>query len=346
MNQIYFADAYEFQEKYEAGVINWWLIDEDGQDNDLFSELDRFDSFPSFNNLSFEDIMNKRFLKCKKSDNSLSFILKNDTYNENIINQNAACIRANNDKNYVNWEMNLSKTHEDSGDKTTCIDSIFKQESNILDNWDIQNQSNSFEEIVNHKEVIWSDQEESIVKEKTSSISHEFEEANEIEEVNSKILEAAKEINTDKIPFKRWGKNKDKLAFKMLQDIWKESSLDVEKFIKADESEIIDEYAQIFINELYSGIIEKIANEFGWVRRPIYLFHRFKKILSQASILSVREVKFLKQLLSNNSSQPIDYALIEFHFPCKSKSATLNIILYHKTTLILFDSFNYTIYIP
>ena len=344
MNQIYFADAYEFQEKYEAGVIKWWPIDEDCQDDDLFSELDHFGCFPSFNNLSFEDIISKRFLKCKNSDNSLSFILKNDTYNENIINQNAACIRANNEKIYENWEMNLSKTHEDSGDKTTCINSIFKQESYILDNWDIQNWSNSFEEIVNHKEVIWSNQEESIVEK--PRISHEFEEANEIEEVNSGILKAAKEINTDKIPFKRWGKNKDKLAFKMLQDIWKESGIDVEKFIKADESEIIDEYAQIFINELYSGIIEKIANEFGWMRRPIYLFHRFKKILSQASILSVREVKFLKQLLSDNSSQPIDYALIEFHFPCKSKSATLNIILHHRTAFIYFDSFNYTIYIP
>lgn len=127
-----------------------------------------------------------------------------------------------------------------------------------------------------------------------------------------------------KTSFRRWGKEKDKLAFKMLHSLWKESGINVDKFIKADESEIIDEYAEAFINnssnKQFSEIIERIAAEYNWIRKPIFLFHRFKKIYSLENNLSVREVKLLRKILMKSDCDNIDYESVMFHFPGKQLS--------------------------
>ena len=52
----------------------------------------------------------------------------------------------------------------------------------------------------------------------------------------------------NKTCFKRWGKNKDKLAFEMLKDLCKERGINVDQFMQVDVSEIIDECAETFAN--------------------------------------------------------------------------------------------------
>ena len=327
MNQTYFTNTFLFQEKYESGVEKWWLIDEDlNKDDDWFVGLERFNNFPSFNNLSFEDIIVQKFLNNDDSDDNSRRSFHNDMNKESLLIQDNEYLRVKNEKEFENLCQGLSKVNEISGDKTTHIESTLKQGSNVFEKWDIKNKI----EALNHEDTqnnFKLKDEESITEKKDSNSvlkKIEEEEKEEIFEINNDLERAVNEINPGKIPFRRWGKDKDKLAFKMLQDICKESEINFLQFIKVDESEIIDEYAQIFINEIYSNIIERIANEFGWMRRPIHLFYRFKKIFSQANSLSVREVKLLKQFIPQNSSQPIDYTLIKFHFPCKSESATPN----------------------
>ena len=52
----------------------------------------------------------------------------------------------------------------------------------------------------------------------------------------------------NKICFKRWGKDKDKLAFEMLQTLCSENSINVDQFMQVDVSEVIDECAETFAN--------------------------------------------------------------------------------------------------
>ena len=52
----------------------------------------------------------------------------------------------------------------------------------------------------------------------------------------------------NKTCFKRWGKDKDKLAFEMLQTLCSENSINVDQFMQVDVSEIIDECAEMFAN--------------------------------------------------------------------------------------------------
>ena len=98
------------------------------------------------------------------------------------------------------------------------------------------------------------------------------------------------------------------------------NGISINQFLNVDESEVIDEFSQIFTNELYSNIIQSIADQYMWMRKPIYLFHRFKKIYSLEDKLSFREVKLLKRLLIQSNSDPIDIESIMYHFPGKSIS--------------------------
>ena len=120
--------------------------------------------------------------------------------------------------------------------------------------------------------------------------------------------------------FKRWGKEKDKKAFDMLKKLCRINGISINQFLNVDESEVIDEFSQIFTNELYSNIIKPIVDQYMWIRKPIYLFYRFKKIYSLEDKLSFREIKLLKRLLIQSNSDPIDIDSIMYHFPGKSVS--------------------------
>ena len=336
MNQIYFSDTYMFQEKYELLADNWWLVDEDLlKDDSWFAGLNCFNNSPSLNNLSFEDIITQKFMRNNNLDDNLSLILNNEKDNESIHDEDLAWMNADKDENWAEnlnlWNVQIwTGNYQDPRDKTTQIDSIFKIETSKIFNWEIQDQFDIINEETKQKnstDVSYKDLLE--IKYLNSDIK-ESEENKKFTKRNVDVKNSTSKIYPVKLPFRRWGKDKDKLAFKMLQDMCKDSGISFEQFIKVEESEIIDEYAQIFTNELYSSIIERIANELGWMKRPIYLFHRFQKIHSQSDSLSIREVKFLKQLLADSSSDSIDYSLIEFHFPCKSKQVTLNKILNFK----------------
>ena len=328
-----------FQEKYELLADDWLLIDEDlPKDDSWFVGLSCFSNSPSLNNLSFEDIITQKFMRNNNLDDSLSLILNNGKDNESIPDEDLACMNDERGEKFDNWTkiLNLwnvqiwTGNYQDPRDKTTQIDSIFKLETTKIFNWEIQDQFDIINEETTQKDAIDVSYKDLLEIKNLNPEIKESEENKEFTKLNVDAENSTSNIYPVKFPFRRWGKNKDKLAFKMLQDMCKDSGINFEQFIKADESEVIDEYAQIFTNELYSCIIERIANELGWMKRPIYLFNRFQKIHSQTDCLSVREVKFLKQHLADSSSDSIDYSLIEFHLPCKSKQATLDKILNFK----------------
>ena len=106
--------------------------------------------------------------------------------------------------------------------------------------------------------------------------------------------------------FKRWRKQKDRKAFKMLQEIWSRRSYDLEKFITIDSSKVIDHIDKEFTCKEYSEVIGEIAFKLNWMRNPIYLLDRFKRIFQKYNKLSVRDIRFLKSLLKLNRRNDID----------------------------------------
>ena len=131
-------------------------------------------------------------------------------------------------------------------------------------------------------------------------------------------------LNENTRLFRRWGKEKDKKAFDMLKNLCQNNGLSVDQFLSADVAEVIDEFKRIFINKLYSNIIQSIAEQYSWMRKPIYLFHRLKKIYSSDNTFSFREIKLLKRLILKSNSDSDDIEGIMYHFPGKSESIIRN----------------------
>ena len=106
----------------------------------------------------------------------------------------------------------------------------------------------------------------------------------------------------------------------MLQTICQENDYNIDKFIMINEDKIINKESLEFTNEIYSSIVEGISTKFSWMRKPVHLFYRFKKIYSQQNKLSVREVRSLKKILIESIGRTISDEEIMFHFPGKTKS--------------------------
>ena len=124
-----------------------------------------------------------------------------------------------------------------------------------------------------------------------------------------------------KTSFTRWGKEKDKMAFKLLESMCQEKDLDITKFIQTKLSKVMNEKTQEFVSNHHKNIVEFIANKYNWVRKPVFLFQRFQKIHSLQNNFSIRELKFLKKILVQHKDNVNREKEFLFHFPGKSKEA-------------------------
>ena len=137
--------------------------------------------------------------------------------------------------------------------------------------------------------------------------------------INLKIRHLAN--SKTKPSFTRWGKEKDKLAFKLLELMCAENNLHISVFIQTKLSWVINEETNEFISTLHQNIIECIAMELNWKRKTAFLFKRFQNIYSHRNMFSSRELKLLKSILLRTKGYPNYEKDIKFHFPGKSEEA-------------------------
>ena len=124
-----------------------------------------------------------------------------------------------------------------------------------------------------------------------------------------------------KSTFTRWGKEKDKLAFKLLKSMCKEKDLDITKFIQTEVSKVMNLKTCEFVSNSHKIIVEFIASKYNWIRKPVFLFQRFQKVYSLQNTFSIRELKLLKKILIKSQGSSDWENVIMYHFPGKNKEA-------------------------
>ena len=264
MNQNHFTKDLLFNQNIDAQELNWRIMNASWDKEDYWlGVLDCFHNFPSFHNLSFDELVAHKFIvnEAQVSDFSLFDSIKVDE--ESSPNQNNQDIWAAKYSAGENRESNLTphsfekcfSIHKESEDKTTHVDSVIKH---------------SFQQELN--EGAWDSNKADTCVHGSSNTSRKHKSFNDLdfktnpnppwikneEEKIPVTNEDLKQISIgpsttrNKTSFKRWGKDKDKLAFEMLKDLCKERGINVDQFIQVDVSEIIDEYVETFINNTFN----------------------------------------------------------------------------------------------
>ena len=154
---------------------------------------------------------------------------------------------------------------------------------------------------------------------KDQYLDNDNQKEEEKEKINLKRLQLTK--SKTKPSFTRWGKEKDKLAFNLLELMCAENNLHISVFIQTKLSWVINEKTHEFISILHQNIIECIAIELNWNRKSAFLFKRFQNIYSHGNMFSSRELKLLKSIVLRTKGYPNYEKDIKFHFPGKSEEA-------------------------
>ena len=341
MKNICFPDSELFsnEDQMAAGNDNWDFIYKEGdEDEHWLAELDFFNHFPSFNNLSFDGMIENRF----GNDSELrsihfGFEKPAQSIHADLLNQDASQLALQKSAAIkLSWDPTFNFQNQkhwifDGDDKgeTAYIEQKDELKGRIVSDWKtwkFPTQNLKIDdlliEIINQIKNPTINRISDLNSVSKGSIKEEEKEM-PTQANNSSLDPLNSSLDLDQINskwFKRWGKEKDKKAFDTLKKLCQINGISINQFLNVDESEVIDEFSQIFTNELYSNIIQSIADQYMWIRKPIYLFYRFKKIYSSEDKLSFREVKLLKRLLIQSNSDPIDIESIMYHFPGKSIS--------------------------
>ena len=242
-------------------------------------ELDCFNNLPSFHNLSFDELVAHKFIvnEAQCSDFSLFDSIKVDE--ESLPNQNNQDILVAKYSACENKESNLelnnlkkfSCIHKESEDKIIHTNSVFKH--------NFQQELNAVACIPNERDTYVNESRDAEKEIKSCNIFVSISNPNpplekyEEEKIpvtygDLKQISIGPSTTRNKTCFKRWGKNKDKLAFEMLKDLCKERGINVDQFIQVNVSEIIDEYAETFINNTFN--IKKIKNLSELLKKNIF----------------------------------------------------------------------------
>ena len=268
MNQNHFTKDFLFQQNIDAQELNWSIMNANWDKEDYWlGELDCYNNFPSFHNLNFDELVAHKFIvnEAQGSDFSLFDSIKVDEESSlNLSNQDilvakySACENKESNLELNNFKK-CSSIHKEFEDKTTHVDSAikhnFQQELNAMA-W-IPNEGDSCvnESSDDEKELKSSNIFVSISNPNPSLEKYEEEKA-PIAYREVRQISIGPNTTWNKTSFKRWGKDKDKLAFEMLKDLCKERGINVDQFMQVDVSQIIDEYAETFANNTCS--IKKI----------------------------------------------------------------------------------------
>ena len=129
MNQNHFTKDFLFHQNIDAKELNWSVMNASWDKADCWlGELGCFNNFPSFHNLSFDELVAHKFVlnEAQGLDFSLFDSIKHE---ESLQNQNNKDILVKRDSADGNWESNLelnnfkkcSSIHKESEDKTTHI---------------------------------------------------------------------------------------------------------------------------------------------------------------------------------------------------------------------------------
>ena len=261
MNQNHFEKELLFNQNVDAQDLNRSIMNANWDKDDCWlGELDCFNNFPSFHNLSFDELVAHKFIvnEAQVSNFSLFDSIKVDE--ESSLNQNNQDIWAAKYSAGENRESNLtphsfekcSSIHKESEDKTTHVDSVikhsFQQELNE-GAWDPNNADTCVHGSSNTTRKYKSFNDLDFKTNPNSPWIKNEEEKIPVTYRDLKLISIGPSTTRNKTCFKRWGKDKDKLAFEMLKDLCKEISINVDQFIQVDVSEVIDEYAETFINK-------------------------------------------------------------------------------------------------
>ena len=315
--------------EYSSGVN----INKLNLEDEWLAELDYINHFPSFNNLSFDDMVAQKLLKRWDEEMNWEILspINNDEY---LINQEIILP--------VN-EVKLDAAFEHDDTSGSSLITLPKCTEIIDETKEIKTYENitlkSTPQIESSKEIIiknedCSEDKEGFEKEKEElfeeSLSNECSDSDfdmQEEEVKLTTKQNIKSRNRSikkrkaKTSFTRWGKDKDKMAFKLLESMCREKDLNITKFIQTKLSKVMNEKTQEFVSNSHKNIVEFIANKYNWVRKPVFLFQRFQKIHSLQNNFSIRELKFLKKILVQHKDDANREKEVLFHFPGKSKEA-------------------------
>ena len=327
INSLYQDDLDNWE--YSSGIN----INKLNLEDEWLAELDYINHFPSFNNLSFDDMVAQKILKKWDEEMNWEIItpINNDEYlinQEIILPVNKAKLDAEFEHDDTSGSSSITlpkctKIIDESKEIKTYENFTLKSAPQIEPNKEI-NINN--EDCSENNEGFEKENEESFVESSSNECSDsDFDMQEEEIKLTTKQNTKSKKLSIKKrkakTSFTRWGKKKDKMAFKLLESMCREKDLDITKFIQTKLSKVMNVKTQEFVSNSHKNTVEFIANKYNWVRKPVFLFQRFQKIHSLQNKFSIRELKFLKKILIQHKDDTNREKEILFHFPGKSKEA-------------------------
>ena len=122
---------------------------------------------------------------------------------------------------------------------------------------------------------------------------------------------------TNESILKRWNREKDKEAFKLLLLKLNQLHMDIHEFFGNSDQKLTDDKKKTILCETRLSVIEDILVALNWCNSPYYLFKRFKSLISK-QIFSTRELIQLRKILRHQKiTNNFDINEISLHFPGK-----------------------------
>ena len=106
---------------------------------------------------------------------------------------------------------------------------------------------------------------------------------------------------------KRWGRDKDVLAFTILRELWNQENIALDTFLDEDSTKLTDKH--------YS-IISELVDRLNWKRNVQTMLNRIQ-FLGKNQVLSVRELRLFNRLKkkAKKENKPFDLEEAANQFP-------------------------------
>ena len=106
---------------------------------------------------------------------------------------------------------------------------------------------------------------------------------------------------------KRWGRDKDVLAFTILRELWNQENIALDTFLDEDSTKLTDKH--------YS-IISELVDRLNWKRNVQTMLNRIQ-FLGKNQVLSVRELRLFNRLKkkAKKENKPFDLEEVANQFP-------------------------------
>ena len=301
-------------------------------DEDLFTGCEYINHFPSFNNLSLESLVALKL----NQDSGLSMekCLSDPT------TKNPTSLLKHNFKNIktpwpsivaLNWtaaesNQRIIKNIQINAEKAKVHIEQQNSRSKLRSNKNEAEGCHTDQQALTHSKALFAESDESMHQVQDEWSKDSDSPLNALNSSNKQIrhyliqLQIKIKRRKEESLSRDGAKIRTRLGTTCLIRCAQNKSFDIDNFFCIDQSTIIDEDSQEFISQEHSKIIKQIARKYNWMKKPIYLYFRFRKIYLKESTLSVREFKLLKKLLIKNKDEEDIDKLVMYHFPGKSQS--------------------------